>query len=162
MQLEAPKEETRARRGRPPKNDREDVQERRRRRDGGVIGRRLGVADDNLNFQKFVYRFVNDDGVRLHQMTKLDDWDIVTNSGDVIEDSADLGNAVARVVGKKPDGQPLYAYLCRKLRSYHEEDAARSQADLDEQLSQLRRGNDRHGASQSDYVSPNVPINIRD
>lgn len=155
-EIEAP------RRGRPPKNDREDAQERRRRRDGGVIGRRLGVAEDNLNFSKFVYRFVNDDGIRLHQMTRLDDWEIVKNSGDVIENSADLGDAVSRIVGKKADGQPMHAYLCRKLRTYHEEDAARSQKDLDEQLSQLRRGNDRHGASQSDYVSPTVPITIRD
>lgn len=160
MQLEAPQDDARGRRGRPPKSDREDMQERRRRRDGGVIGRRLGVAEENLDFDKFVYRFVNDDGARLHQVTKLDDWDITTNTGDVIEHSADLGNAVSRIVGKKPDGSPMYAYLCRKPRSFFEEDAARSQAELDEQLSQLRRGNDRHGASQSDYVSPTVPIKI--
>jgi hypothetical protein len=141
------------RRGRPPKHEREEAQERRRRRDGGVVGRRLGIADENLDFNTFVYRFVNDSPARLFSKTKQDDWDIVTNDGEAIEDSADLGNAVTRVVGVKPDGSPLMAYLCRKPKKFHEEDAARSQAELDKQLTELQRGNDRFGGSQSDYVS---------
>lgn len=141
------------RRGRPPKHERAVEPERRRKRDGGVIGRRLGVADENLDFENFVYRFINDSPARLFNKTKQDDWDVVSNDGDVIEDTADAGNAVSRVVGAKPDGSPLLAYLCRKPKKFYEEDAARSQAELDKQLTELRRGNDRVGGSQSDYVS---------
>lgn len=149
MQLE----QQQPRRGRPPKHEREELPERRRKRDGGVIGRRLGVTDENLDFDNFVYRFINDSPARLFNKTKQDDWDIVSNTGDVIEDTADAGNAVSRVVGTKPDGSPLVAYLCRKPKKFYEEDAARSQEQLDKQLAELRRGNDRHGGSQSDYVS---------
>jgi len=56
-------------------------------------------------------------------------------------------------VGAKPDGSPLHAYLCRKKKTFYEEDAARSQAELDKQLTEIRRGNARDGSSQSDYVS---------
>lgn len=140
------------RRGRPPKHEVSD----RRRRSGGVVGKRLGVSDHNLDFENFVYRFMNDSPARLFTKTKQDDWDIVSNDGEVIEDTADLGNSVSRVVGVKPDGSPLLAYLCRKLKKYYEEDAARSREELDRQLTELRHGNDAAGKSQSDYTRPGM------
>lgn len=131
---------------------REEVQTRRKQRDGGELeGRRLGVARSKLDFVNFAYRWVNDNPARLYAKTQEDDWDIVSNDGVKI-DGADLGNAVSQVVGTKPDGSPLLAYLCRKPRKYFDEDQADKAAELDKQLAELRRGNDRSGAAQSDYV----------
>lgn len=138
--------------GRPRK---EETQERRRRRNSGVYahGRRMGVNPALLDFNSYEYRFVNDDPGRLVAMTKHDDWDVVANDGGAVkEDSTDLGAAVSIAVGTNPDGSPKRAYLCRKPKEYYVEDQKAKQAELDKQLEQLARGNDRHGTPQSDYV----------
>lgn len=134
---------------------RETAQEQGARRrkmvDAGVAGQRLGVNRSMLNFDKFAYRWINDTPARMHSKTKEDDWDVVMNEG-VKEDSADLGKAVRQVVGTHKDGSPMYAYLCRKPKSYFDEDQKAKHAELDRQLAELRRGNDASGAQQSDYV----------
>lgn len=150
MQLEAP----RGRRGR------DETAERRRRQDVDTLGKRLAVNMNLLDFGKYAYRFINDAPARLFQMTQQDDWDIVKNNGEIVKnDSTDLGDAVSVVVGTKPDGSPLRAYLCRKPLGYYEEDQKKKQTDLDEQLTQLRRGNTKAGDMQGDYV-PNGGIRI--
>lgn len=134
--------------------------ERRKKRGGGELtGTRLGVAKSKLDFEKFVYRWVNDTPGRMHAKTVEDDWDVVMNDG-VKEDATDLGNAVSQIVGTAPDGKPLKAYLCRKPRGYFDEDQADKSKGLDEQLNQLRRGNDRAGGSQSDYI-PSTGISMQ-
>lgn len=147
--------------GRPRKEEvRED---RRRRRATGAINQtlgRLGVNPDLLDHDKYAYRFINEEqNGRLFMKTHHDDWDVVMNDGEVKEDNTDLGNAVSIVVGTHKDGSPKRAYLCRKLKTYFDEDQAEKQQVLDEQLEQLRRGNDRHGGAQSDYV-PNSGIRM--
>ena len=74
------------------------------------------------------------------------------NEGGVKEDTTDLGNAVSYIVGTNKDGSPMRAYLCRKPKSYFDEDQAAKHAELEQQLAELRRGNDRDGQTQSDYV----------
>ena len=141
--------------------DRGEVLEQRRRKrsdSGELTGRRLGVLKSRLDFERFKYRWINDNEARFMAKTKEDDWSLVPNDG-VKEDSADLGTAVSQIVGSKPDGSALRAYLCRKPKKWYEDDQAEKQAELDEQLSQIRRGNDRNGASQSDYI-PNAGIKI--
>lgn len=142
------------------REDRKDeVQRRRRKRDSGELtGTRLGVIKSTLDEEKFVYRWINDSTARLYSKTKEDDWNLVMNKG-VKDDSKDLGNAVSEVVGLTPDSKPLRAYLCRKPRAFYEEDQKRKSKALDEQLSELRRGNDRSGGSQSDYI-PNTGIKL--
>lgn len=135
--------------GRPRK---EEDRAERRRRNFSVQGRgRLGVDPSLLDFNTYAYRWLNDEPGRLVAKTKHDDWDMVTNTGEK-EDSTDLGTKVSIVVGTMPDGSPKRAYLCRKLRTFYDEDKAAAQAALDEQLSQLRRGANRDGELQSDYV----------
>jgi len=142
------------------KPDRQQVEQARRRKRGSgeVTGRRLGVAKSALDFNRFVYRWINDLPSRIFVMTEEDDWEVVMNDG-VKDDSPNLGNAVSQIVGTKPDGSALVAYLCRKPKKYFDEDQAAKSAELDEQLNQLRRGNDRAGASQADYV-PDSGIRI--
>lgn len=138
--------------GRPRK---EQMPERRRKREdsGEVFGRRLAVNASQLDKSMYEYRWINDDMARIYSKTKEDDWDIVTNEGGIVkEDSSDLGSAVSEVVGTRPDGSPKRAYLCRKPISYFEEDQRVKQQALDEQLAQLRLGNDRGGGASSDYV----------
>jgi len=132
---------------------REPVENQRRRRvDIDTIGKRLAVNTTALDFGKFVYRFINDAPARLFQKTQQDDWDLVTAEGATIKsDSTDLGAAVSVVVGTKVDGSPMRAFLCRKPRKFYEEDEKRKADDLDEQLSQLRRGNSAAGELQGDY-----------
>lgn len=147
MQLET--RETRARQSR----DDEVLPERRKRTDATVSGKRLAVNTAHLDFDKYVFRFINDAPARLFQMTKQDDWDLVGEDGKAIKpDSTDLGNAVSVVVGTKPDGSAMRAYLCAKLRKFYDDDQKMKQTDLDEQLAQLRRGNSAKGEEQGDYV----------
>lgn len=140
----------------------EDRETRRRRRNSGMVRHtmgRLGVNPDLLNHEKYAYRFINDEqNGRMQIKVEHDDWDVVLNDGGVKEDSTDLGSAVSIVVGSHKDGSPKRAYLCRKLKTYFDEDKAEAQKLLDEQMAQLVRGNDRNGGSQSDYVKD---INIR-
>lgn len=141
--------------GRPKK-------ERRRRQDGSNIGgKRLGVSQKYLEFDKFKYRWVNDEPARIQSKTEYDDWDIVLNQGGVVkEDASDLGDAVSIVVGTTPDGAAKRAYLCRKPKAYFEEDRRKKMEELDKQLEQIRRGNARDGSEQADYV-PHTGISIR-
>lgn len=136
--------------GRPRREQAEERTERRRRNLQSTGGR-LGVDPALLDHSKYAYRWINDEPGRLVTKTKHDDWDMVPNSGEK-EDNTDLGAMVSIVVGTMPDGSPKRAFLCRKLRKFYEEDHAAAQAELDAQIAQLRRGNDRNGAAQSDYV----------
>jgi hypothetical protein len=154
MQMTTTQREDRGRKGR-----KEEEQTRRRKRDGGELtGRRLGVAMSMLDFDNFAYRWVNDSPARIFAKTKEDDWDVVMNDN-VKDDSADIGNAVSQVVGSKADGSPLLAYLCRKPKTYFDEDQNEKSRELDAQLAAMRSGKDRAGGNQSDYV-PNTGINL--
>lgn len=140
--------------GRPRK------EQRRRRGGANVIGKRLPVNPEKLDFDNFSYRWINDDPARIFHMTQNDDWDILTNDGQGIVDSNDdLGSAYSKVVGTTADGVGRRAYLCRKPRKWYDADQKQKQKELDEQLAQLRRGNDASGKAQGDYV-PHSGINL--
>jgi len=151
--------------GRPRKFDDEIAEAtspRRRRREGGqeVVGKKLAVRTSELDFANFSYRWVNDEmggasgvGPRIMSKTVDDDWDIVKQGGNVVKhDSADLGDAVSVVVGAKPDGSPLLAYLLRKPKAFYEEDRAEKRAELDKQLTDLRKGKDPSNGNEAEYV----------
>lgn len=139
-------------RGRQSRAD-EQLPERRKRTDTDMTGKRLAVRQDLLDFDKFKYRWINDSDVRLFRLTKQDDWEVMTQGGEALKpDSTDMGAAVSIPVGTKPDGSPMKAYLCRKLRRFYDDDQKMKQTELDEQLKRLRLGNDKGGESQGDYV----------
>jgi len=132
----------------------EELPPRRRRVDGQTLGKRLAVNTSSLDFTKFAYRFINDAPARLFQKTQQDNWNLVTADGkEIKEDSTDLGAAISVVVGTKVDGSPMRSFLCRKPRKFYEEDEKTKAEDLDEQLSQLRRGNSAAGELQGDYAT---------
>lgn len=142
-------QEGRSRRGRPPAES--NSTRRKQTGSGELTGQRLAVPKSMLDLDRFKYRWINDDEARLFAKTKEDDWDIVSRDGSAIM-SDDLGAAVAKVVGTRADGKPQVAYLCRKPKNYFDEDQAAKSAVLDRQMTELKRGNDRTGNSQADYI----------
>lgn len=144
---------------RGPGRPRKDSHPKRRRKTGpNIYGKRLPVDLSQCDFDNFKYRWINDDEVRLYAMTKQDDWNICAKDGTEI-DGSDLGNAKSQIVGVKADGSAKRAFLCRKPKTFYEEDQIEKQTELDKQLEQLRRGNARDGSSQGDYV-PSGGISI--
>lgn len=140
--------------GRPRKEESPRREQERRRRKGeeANLAGKLAVPPHLLDTTRFVYRWINDEqNGRIYTMTNRDDWDLV-DAKDPDAKSDDLGAKFRRAVGSHKDGSTKWAYLARKPKTFYDEDKAAEQAALDEQQSQLRRGNDKHGAAQSDYV----------
>lgn len=129
----------------------ERKREKRKRENVGVTGTRLALNKDLLDLDRFVYRWFNDTPGRLKWKTGDDVWVFVTNDGGVKEDNADLGSVVSQIVGRNADGSALRAYLCAKPRKFWDEDQRQKHAELDAQLAELRRGNNRSGESH-DYI----------
>lgn len=126
--------------------------EETRRRKGSQGFGKLSVDESMLDHSTYVYRWLNDEqNGRIYSKTKMDDWDLVPNAG-VKEDSTDLGDMVSVPVGTHENGTPKRAYLARKLKTYYDDDRAEAQRELDRQLAEMRRGNDRDGAPLSDYI----------
>jgi hypothetical protein len=139
-------------RGRQSRAD-EQLPERRKRTEIDMTGKRLAVRNDLLDFDKYKYRWINDADVRMYQLTKQDDWEVMTQDGAALKsDNTDLGAGVSIPVGTKPDGSAMRAYLCRKLKRFYDDDQKMKQTELDEQLAQLRLGNSAKGEGQGDYV----------
>ena len=131
----------------------EQLPERRKRTDIDMTGKRLAVRSELLDFDKYKYRWINDADVRLFRLTKQDDWEVMTQDGAALKsDNTDLGAGISIPVGTKPDGSPMRAYLCRKLRRFYEDDQKMKQTELDEQLSRMRAGKDANGADMGDYT----------
>ena len=138
---------------------RKQVEQERRRKRSSVTGQRLAAAISEEDRAKYRFRWVNDAPTRVFRMTQEDDWDIVHQTGGEVKAESDMGSAVSYPVGTKPDGSPMLAYLCRKPAAFHAEDQAEKMAELDRQLDEMRRGNDRSGETLSDYV-PSSGIRI--
>ena len=130
--------------GRPRKED-ERRKQARQERGTGIIGR-LGVRESALDLGRFKYRWVNDDGVRMHRFTEQDDWAPVTQEGGEVKDSSNIGAAISAVAGTKENGQPMRAYLLRKRKDWWEADQRQKIEEIDEMFNQMRRGNDPDGS----------------
>lgn len=107
--------------------------ERRRRNSDGIAGRnkKLSVREEDLDREKYEYRFVNDTGNRVHNLYQQD-WDVV--------DSKD-----ARVAGTHEDGSPQKAVLMRKPKDYYRDDEKLKQQRIDEQEKAIASGGDPNG-----------------
>lgn len=103
--------------------------ERRRRKnvDEAVdpLLERFGVSADILDLKQYVYRSAEDRGMRLHNLTKRDDWDFVVMKAGAVEvtDRTDA-TGVLRHQSGTVDGKPVYSYLLRKLKRYADVDRA--------------------------------------
>lgn len=118
--------------------------ERRRRRTGSIdmMGQfKLDCPASALD-PNYVYRWVNDDGARVFQLSRYDDYDLV--SADSIKGAFDEQSAaeessetVRRIVGRNENG-PMYAYLMRKRRDWwqadYDETVRKGEAELSERV----------------------------
>lgn len=127
--------------GRPRTVREEDEAPARRRRSSDATGltNTLAVPENLLDRRKFEYRWIVDEGIRLHNLTVNDDYDIVSKdlAGKAKDDRAD---AYRVQVGMKSDGSgPLFQYLCRKPLSYAQEDRkARQRANDQKQVARVK------------------------
>lgn len=117
----------------------EQEREKRRRRDDMGLGRGRNLAIMGDLDPRYTYRWINDDPGRVFNLTKNDDWDLVTE-GDLGErDAKDkgTGTTVERIVDKVTGKR---AVLVRKLKDYYANDKQKEQAVIDDREAALKRG----------------------
>lgn len=115
--------------------------ERRRRNTDALAGKRrkLSVSEQNLDRTNFVYRFANDEGNRIHDLTVNDDWEVVPQrNGD--EQTDGLGADISRYAGRDDRGQAVRAVLLRKKKDWHDDDKKAAQRRIDETEAAIRQG----------------------
>ena len=127
----------------------EEVQQQRRRRDDVTIdgGQRLKLAipaeiEARLKTEGRTPRWVNDEGNRIHQLTRLDDYDKVAGVAPVH-------------VGTTKDGKPIKAHLCSKPAAFIAEDKAKLETRRKETENALLRGKNPEDpiAGRSDFYA---------
>lgn len=116
-------------------------QERRRRNTNALAGHRQRLAIREELDPDFTYRWVNDDGTRMHDLTVNDDWEIVENrSGTMKPDGTGMGAEVAVPVGRGENGRPLRAVLLRKRKDWYDDDERAKQRRIDDVEAGLKVG----------------------
>lgn len=125
--------------------------ERRRRNTDALAGKRRKMAvNARLDTESFQYRWANDEGTRIHDLTVNDDYEVVQDrSGTLKIDGAGAGAEVAVPVGQGEGGRPIKAVLLRKPRKFYDEDKAAEQRRIDEVESGMKQGF-APGAGQDD------------
>ena len=139
--------------GRPPRSAEVQSQRRRRSDSAATAGLKLHVPED-MKDDKFEYRWVNDKPGRIHQLTKQDDWDVVsTDRPDQLTAAAE-GSVMKRSVDKSTGDS---AVLLRKPKDYFEADRREKQRPVDEIEKALRSGPapSSEGISGSEAYVPN-------
>lgn len=122
--------------GRPPRT--EEVKTERRRRQGMGAERNLKLfIPEAAKDPNFVYRFVNDRAGRVNQLTKMDDYEVVSSEDGMIDPGTAEGTVIKRTVDS---GKGEEAVLLRKPRHYYEADKAEQQKLLDARDEELRAG----------------------
>ena len=117
--------------------------ERRRRDTDGLGGKRRKLAWDmsKADNENFVYRWVNDEGNRLHELTVSDDWEVVPDRSATLKaDGTGMGAEIAVPVGVGEHGRPMRAVLLRKSKDWHNDDQMAAQRRIDEQEAAIKQG----------------------
>lgn len=115
-------------RGRPAKSEVETTERRRRRGNSGDLKQKLAIPQEIVdNNSEYELRWANDEGIRLYELTKNDDWDFVTSDG---KPSASQNKALSRYVGQKRDGSPLTPTYLESLKRSLMKTEPRPKADL--------------------------------
>lgn len=116
--------------------------ERRRQRGANVVrGQKLTVSEAHLDRENYAHRWINDDGSRIDQMTKDDDWDLMRDPSKVAKpDSDDMGGMISKIVGRNENGVPMRAYLARKPKQFYEEDQRDKRQSIEQTMAAIKRG----------------------
>ena len=138
-----------ARRGKAPnRTNNPTLNKARRRREGGdpLMARKRLLADMKRLNPDFTYRWVLDRPGRVRQLTKFDDWDVVTDAH--IEEAT--GGAVMAVAGRN-DYEADNMVLLRKPMVYHRDDQIEKAAAVDAMDNMIKKG--AQGEKLSDFGS---------
>jgi hypothetical protein len=121
--------------------------ERRRRNTDSLSGkrRRLAVNEAGLDRANFEYRWVNDEGTRLYQLTQQDDWEV--------------GAEVATPIGIGPEGASR-AVLLRKPKAFYDADEQMKQRQIDETEAAIKGGATPGAAVENRYTPKSGGIEI--
>jgi hypothetical protein len=115
--------------------------ERRRRNADALNGVRdrlyVDPATKDPNFQ---YRWINDTGSRVHDLTVKDDWEVVQDRNGQANNTAAMGAQVAVNAGTAQNGGPVRAVLVRKLKNYYDDDYAAAQRRIDDTEAAMKSG----------------------
>ena len=145
-------------RGRDGKAETETTERRRKRGNKGGLSTKLAITDKiRDNNAGYDLRWINDDAIRLYEVTNEDDWDFVASDGK-LSPSAD--GALTRYVGMK-DGKPMNAYLMRKPKAYRAEDKANEQEALDEKMKQISRNAEGAEALVGRAYTPREGVSLK-
>ena len=116
----------------------EAEREQRRRREDMTDNRLRNLAIAGKLDPDFTYRFINDEPGRVHKLTVLDDWDVVSSSDlEASPKDKGVGSQVERIVDRR-SGQR--AILVRKRKDYYAADKAKEQALIDDVESSIKQG----------------------
>jgi hypothetical protein len=143
----------------------EEITTTRRRRNTDAMGGRRGrlsVATE-LDTDNYVYRWANDEGTRIHELTVGDDYDVVTDRAGVVKpDGISTGSEVAVSAGAGEHGRPVRAVLLRKPKHLHMEDKRLEQSAIDAKEASIRAGSPQGGGGDPgmSYVPKGTPIKI--
>ena len=132
----------------------ETIKADRRRRNSDALagqGRRLFVDPAFLDLAKYRYRFANDRGTRVHDLTVNDNWDVVS---DTRMRSDDLGSGVALLAGTQNNGAAMNAVLLRKTREYAEDDDRAKARHIDAKEASIKSNPDPEGGNASGLYVP--------
>jgi len=153
------------RRGRPPKieapenapemaeNATSTPKKRRRRAKIGEFAMKLKAPPR----PGYTRRWVNDAANRIAECDELA-YDFVDEKGIKTDDPS---SRVARIVGTKPNGEPLKAYLMETPDELYAEGVAEKEA-LNAQVDEnIRRGRDTTGRMDEQTYSPSTPSSIK-
>ena len=115
----------------------------RRRRKVGSLNRmaqfKLDIFDPEQLDPNYIYRWITDDGSRIRQVTKADDYDFV-NASEIRdfnpqdESDSEGGERIRMLGGKDRHGNAQYQYLLKKRKDFWEEDNAAGQDFREAQL----------------------------
>jgi hypothetical protein len=143
----------------------EEKTERRRKRGNTQLpGLKLSVNEALLDRKNYVYRWINDNGGRIEDLTVNDDYDLVRDpTKEMKDDNGNEGALVSKVVGTTDNNQPIRAYLARKPKPYFDADQIEKRKVLDAQMADIKRGRPAEAQSMGDnsYV-PQGGISIKD
>lgn len=147
---------------RAPRSESRETEGRRKRVPLGVTRSKLAVSGRDPNYQ---YRWVNEqthnDPDRLNSALQ-GGYEYVQRAGVTVGEEAadgnsDTGSQVSRIVGTKPDGSPLRAYLMRIPKEFYAEDQQAKQAEIDQTETAIKRGK-QTGAPDTAYTKDSNKI----
>ena len=115
--------------------------ERRRRNTDALGGQRRKLTHGEVDRENFAYRWVNDVGNRVQDLTVNDDWEVVHDrSGTLKVDGTGTGTEVSAHVGNGDNGRPMRALLLRKKKDWYEDDKMAAQRRIDETEAAIKQG----------------------